>query len=66
MQSNLLKPIKIENSTFGYPLPVDYHAIAVNGHLFNGDEVTGKWPIFSEMAAAELWRTSSQFFTIGH
>jgi CubicO group peptidase (beta-lactamase class C family) len=60
MQSHVLNPLGMENSTFENPLPEAYHSLAATGYRINGDEVEGKWPIYPEMAAAGLWTTPSQ------
>jgi len=60
MQSNVLNPLGMTESTFKNPLPSKYHEIAATGYRANGDEVEGKWPIYPEMAAAGLWTTPSQ------
>lgn len=60
MQTAVLNPLGMEESTFENPLPQKEHAIAATGYRSNGDEVEGKWPIYPEMAAAGLWTTPSQ------
>ncbi|MFT5677202.1 MAG: CubicO group peptidase (beta-lactamase class C family) [Paraglaciecola sp.] len=65
MQSNVLNPMKMNKSTYVNPLPAEYHAIAATGYRENGDEVSGKWPIYPEMAAAGLWTTPSQLIRYG-
>lgn len=60
MQSKVLDPLGMTNSTFENPLPEKYHKIAATGYRASGKEVEGKWPIYPEMAAAGLWTTPSQ------
>lgn len=60
MQTNVLNPLGMNNSTFSNPLPSQYHSIAATGYRRDGSEVEGKWPIYPEMAAAGLWTTPSQ------
>lgn len=60
MQSNVLDPLGMTQSTFENPLPQKYHSIAATGYRASGEEVEGKWPIYPEMAAAGLWTTPSQ------
>lgn len=60
MQTNILDKMNMRNSTFENPLPEKYHSIAATGYRGNGQEVEGKWPIYTEMAAAGLWTTPSQ------
>lgn len=60
MQTNVLDPLGMQQSTFENPLPEKYHGKAATGYRGNGNEVEGKWPIYTEMAAAGLWTTPSQ------
>lgn len=60
METNVLKPLGMTESTFENPLPDTYHSMAATGYRVNGDEVEGKWPIYPETAAAGLWTTPSQ------
>ena len=60
MQSNVLNPLGMTESTFENPLPEQYHSIAATGYRMDGSEVEGKWPIYPEMAAAGLWTKPSQ------
>jgi CubicO group peptidase (beta-lactamase class C family) len=65
LQSKVLDPLNMSNSTFENPLPNRYHVLAATGYRSNGDEVEGKWPIYPEMAAAGLWTTPSQLVEYG-
>ena len=60
MQESILDPLGMTSSTFENPLPEAYHSISATGYRANGDEVEGKWPIYTELAAAGLWTTPSQ------
>lgn len=60
MQTHVLDPLGMQQSTFENPLPEKYHGKAATGYRGNGNEVEGKWPIYPEMAAAGLWTTPSQ------
>jgi CubicO group peptidase (beta-lactamase class C family) len=66
MQSNVLMPLGMSESTFAQPLPPSYAMHAAYGHHMNGILVEGKWHIYPEMAAAGLWTTPkdlAQFIT---
>lgn len=60
MQENVLDRMGMQQSTYENPLPEKFHSIAATGYRGNGQEVEGKWPIYTEMAAAGLWTTPSQ------
>lgn len=60
MQTHVLDPLGMQQSTFENPLPEKYHSKAATGYRGNGNEVEGKWPIYPEMAAAGLWTTPTQ------
>ncbi len=57
MQSNVLTPLGMVDSTFMQPLPTTYDNHAAYGHHQNGVVVEGKWHIYPELAAAGLWST---------
>jgi len=65
MRTNILDRMNMQQSTFENPLPQQYHAMAATGYRGNGQEVEGKWPIYTEMAAAGLWTTPSQLIQYG-
>lgn len=65
LQTHVLDPLNMTNSTFENPLPGRYHSLAATGYRRNLDEVEGKWPIYPEMAAAGLWTTPSQLVQYG-
>ncbi len=57
MQSYILDPLDIENSTFEQPLPNNKYKFAAKGHLQDKAIVDGNWHIYPELAAAGLWTT---------
>ncbi|MEM8488654.1 MAG: serine hydrolase domain-containing protein [Bacteroidota bacterium] len=59
MQSRVLGPLEMSESTFQQPLPAALHANAAAGYRHDGDRVVGKWHTYPEMAAAGLWTTPS-------
>ena len=60
MQTSVLDPLGMKESTFENPLSQNKHSVAATGYRTNGTEVEGKWPIYPEMAAAGLWTKPSQ------
>lgn len=65
MQSGVLNPMQMVNSTYENPLPEKYHHLAATGYHTGGSEVDGKWHIYPEMAAAGLWTTPSDLVHYG-
>ena len=59
MKENVLAPLQMNASTYEQPLPADRAPAAATGYDSNGKEVTGRWHIHPEMAAAGLWTTPS-------
>jgi CubicO group peptidase (beta-lactamase class C family) len=59
MRESILTPLGMNASTFEQPLPPDRVGTAATGYNSNGKEVTGRWHIYPEMAAAGLWTTPS-------
>jgi CubicO group peptidase (beta-lactamase class C family) len=57
MDDLVLKPAGMSHSTFAQPLPEEFRAKAVSGHLGDGTEVKGGFHVFPEHAAAGLWST---------
>jgi CubicO group peptidase (beta-lactamase class C family) len=57
MDDLVLKPAGMSHSTFAQPLPEEFRAKAVSGHLGDGTEVKGGLHVFPEHAAAGLWST---------
>ncbi len=57
MQSSVLEPLGMSQSTYQQPLPAALHANASAGYRQDGSMVVGKWHTYPEMAAAGLWTT---------
>lgn len=58
MQTNVLRPLGMVESTFKQPLPLADARYAAFGHHLNGTKVEGDWHLYPEMGAAGLWTTS--------
>ncbi|WP_170108613.1 serine hydrolase domain-containing protein [Spirosoma oryzae] len=67
MQTNVLLPLGMKNSTYQQPLPTQLAASTATGHYNNRRLVEGRWHVYPEMAAAGLWTTPSDLarFAIG-
>lgn len=59
MRENVLAPLQMNASTYEQPLPADRASVAATGYYSDGKEVSGRWHIYPEMAAAGLWTTAS-------
>jgi CubicO group peptidase (beta-lactamase class C family) len=59
MDSLLLEPLGMSDSTFHQPIPLDLAQDAALGHGSTGEVVPGGWHTYPEMAAAGLWTTPS-------
>src|SRR5262245_14575052 len=57
MDTQVLKPAGMSNSSFAQPLPRERASGAIGGHLKDGTEIDGGWHLFPEHAAAGLWST---------
>ena len=57
MRDSVLKPLKMNHSTYEQPLPEALRAMAASGYDRNGKKVEGDWHVYPEMAAAGLWTT---------
>jgi len=57
MRQRVLEPAGMTLSTYEQPLPEDRWGEAATGYRSDGNEVTGKWHTYPEMAAAGLWTT---------
>ncbi|HYJ58368.1 MAG TPA: serine hydrolase domain-containing protein [Methyloceanibacter sp.] len=57
MAELVLNPAGMERSSFAQPLPRDREKQAARGHDAKGEELTGRWHVFPEHAAAGLWST---------
>ena len=59
MQTTVLGPLAMTNSTYQQPLSVDKAKTTATGHSGERDVIEGRWHIYPEMAAAGLWTTPS-------
>ena len=59
MRDTVLKPLRMNHSTYEQPLPQALRAIAAAGYDRKGKKVEGDWHVYPEMAAAGLWTTPS-------
>lgn len=59
LQTLVLTPLKMQDSTYQQPLPDMWTSRAAAGHDNAGQVVEGKWHVYPEMAAAGLWTTPS-------
>ena len=59
MAVNILKPLRMENSTFEQPLPLNLHGKASAAYNRSGKIIKGLWHNYPEQAAAGLWTTPS-------
>jgi CubicO group peptidase (beta-lactamase class C family) len=57
MRDSVLKPLKMNHSTYEQPLPEALRAMAASGYDRDGKKVEGDWHVYPEMAAAGLWTT---------
>ena len=57
LQTTVLGPIGMTNSTFQQPLPNDLAARTAAGYYADGTPVRGRWHVYPEIAAAGLWTT---------
>ncbi|WMJ68472.1 serine hydrolase domain-containing protein [Stenotrophomonas sp. 24(2023)] len=57
MQSLVLAPLQMRDSTFEVALPAAWQARAASGHHGDGQVVPGGWHVYPESAAAGLWST---------
>ncbi|CRX37935.1 serine hydrolase domain-containing protein [Estrella lausannensis] len=58
MQTHVLRPLGMVESTFKQPLPLADARYAAYGHHLGGVKVEGNWHLYPEMGAAGLWTTS--------
>ena len=59
LESLLLRPAAMPNSTFLQPLPAELARRAATGHAANGDELPGGWRVVPELAAGGLWSSAT-------
>jgi CubicO group peptidase (beta-lactamase class C family) len=55
MRDKVLTPLGMTSSFYSQPPPADKHPLLATGYRANGKEVTGKYHIYPEQAAAGLW-----------
>jgi CubicO group peptidase (beta-lactamase class C family) len=55
MKENVLDPLGMKSSSFTQPPPADKAKLLATGYRVDGSEVTGKYHIYPEQAAAGLW-----------
>lgn len=58
MQTEILKPLGMEHSTFQYPIDTMTHKNISSAHYNNGEVVPGGWNNYSELGAGGLWTTA--------
>lgn len=59
MQSTVLGPLRMTNSTYEQPLPLSFEARAARAHDAQGRRMAAPWHVYPEQAAAGLWTTPS-------
>lgn len=57
MYNNVLKPLGMSNSFYNQPPTADQQKNLATGYESNGSEVSGKYFVYPEKAAAGLWTT---------
>jgi len=57
MQTEVLDPIGMANSTFAQPLPESLLSLAATGHYAGGKPLPGRFRVSPELAVAGLWTT---------
>ena len=55
MKENVLDPLGMKSSSFTQPPPASREKLLATGYRVDGSEVTGKYHIYPEQAAAGLW-----------
>ena len=55
MRDKVLTPLGMTSSTYTQPAPAGKHPLLATGYRADGKEVTGKYHIYPEQAAAGLW-----------
>ncbi|MFZ0280173.1 MAG: serine hydrolase [Bacteroidales bacterium] len=55
MKENVLEPLGMISSSFTQPPPASREKLLATGYRVDGSEVTGKYHIYPEQAAAGLW-----------
>ncbi len=59
MQSAVLRPLEMINSTYEQPLPARWDEQAARAHNGQGKRMPAPWHVYPEQAAAGLWTTAS-------
>ncbi len=59
MQTSVLDPLEMKDSTFEQPLPAAREAKAAHAHSGQGRAMDASWHVYPEQAAAGLWTTPS-------
>jgi len=57
LQTEVLTPLGMLESSYEQPLPANRHTQAARGHNPRGRRVKGGWQVYPERAAAGLWTT---------
>lgn len=65
MNTLILEPTGMNNSTYQQSLPSELSEKMTIGHDINGCQITGGHHIYPEMAAAGLWSTTRDLATLG-
>lgn len=67
MRALVLSPLRMKASRFDQPLAADRSGSAAHGTAADGSELSGKWRVYPEQAAAGLWTTPKDLahFAIG-
>ena len=64
MDSLVLKPLKLENSTYQQPVPKTKNSLLATGYLSDYQPINGENHIYPEMAAAGLWSSPAELSII--
>jgi CubicO group peptidase (beta-lactamase class C family) len=59
MQTSVLDPLEMKDSTYEQPLPATRAARAAHAHSGQGRAMDASWHVYPEQAAAGLWTTPS-------
>lgn len=65
MRELVLEPLKMDDSTFEQPLPIDWAVRAATAHPWKGIPLRGRYHLYPEMAAAGLWTTATDLAKAG-
>ncbi len=64
IDSLVLKPLKLENSTYQQPVPRTKNSLLATGYLPDYQPISGGHHIYPEMAAAGLWTSPTELSVI--